>query len=277
MERNALQVPVDGATIFCSVRGAGPVVLFPSLVGTAPQEHITEALCRTFTVVVIDVRGSGRSPGVAADLTFDVLAADIAAVQTAVGAPRAIVLGYSIGGVLAIEYARRRPAGVSFAVAVGTPPRGDMAAMAAAGTAFFEADASDERKAILRTNLAALPPDTPPTRAVLAQAPMRFYDARTDMAPLFVGAEVKAELLAHVLGPLTAAWDVIEDAASLRVPLLVAHGRHDYVVPHTVWSEVLPSLPTARFRLFERSGHQPFYEEPDAFIAVLSANLRSAP
>ena len=34
MERTALQVPVDGATMFCSVRGAGPVILFPSLVGT---------------------------------------------------------------------------------------------------------------------------------------------------------------------------------------------------------------------------------------------------
>jgi CheY-like chemotaxis protein len=71
---------------------------------------------------------------------------------------RVAVLGHSILGMLAIEYGRRRPASVSHVIAVGTPPRGDMVRLVAEGRAFFEANASEERKRLLRENLAALPP-----------------------------------------------------------------------------------------------------------------------
>jgi pimeloyl-ACP methyl ester carboxylesterase len=37
---------------------------------------------------------------------------------------------------------------------------------------------------------------------------------------------------------------------------------------------VLPSLPTATPAIFERSGHQPFYEEPERFAAVVSDWMR---
>ncbi|HEY8207896.1 MAG TPA: alpha/beta hydrolase [Myxococcaceae bacterium] len=63
-------------------------------------------------------------------------------------------------------------------------------------------------------------------------------------------------------------WEVTSGAA-LRVPLLLTHGRSDYIVPHTLWADVLPKLPTATFRLFERSGHQPFLEEPEAFTRAV--------
>ena len=92
-------------------------------------------------------------------------------------------------------------------------------------------DGSEERKTILKENYAKLPPGTPPTQAVFAQTPLRFFDPRFDAMPLFAEADFKPQLFQHVLGPLTANWDVTTDMASLRVPILVAHGRYDYVVP----------------------------------------------
>jgi len=59
------------------------------------------------------------------------------------------------------------------------------------------------------------------------------------------------------------------------VPLLVAHGRHDYTVPHVLWNGVVEALPDATLRLFERSGHQPFFEEPEAFAAAVADWMRA--
>jgi pimeloyl-ACP methyl ester carboxylesterase len=71
-------------------------------------------------------------------------------------------------------------------------------------------------------------------------------------------------------------WDVAAIADSLTVPILLAHGRHDYVVPYRLWADIVPKLPAATFHLFESSGHQPFVEEPDHFTTVVADWLRVA-
>ncbi len=127
---------------------------------------------------------------------------------------------------------------------------------------------------ILRDNLAQLPPGASPGQAMFAQTPMRFFDPRCDAAPLFEGAEPKPALLQHLLGPLTAGWDVTIGAGSLGVPILLTHGRYDYVVPHGLWDGIAETLPNATFELFERSGHQPFVEEPDRFADAVTEWMR---
>jgi proline iminopeptidase len=222
-----------------------------------------------FQFIYVDLRGGGKSTGEPGDLTFDVLASDFEAVRKHAGAERVVVLGYSISGVLALEYGRRCADSVSHVITAGTPPSGDVPKLVQAGAAFFEADASEERKALLRENYAKLPPGTPPTQAVFAQSPMRFFDPRFDAMPLFTDAEFKPKLFEHVLGPLTANWDVTTDTASLRVPILVAHGRYDYVSPYTMWNGIIDALPDATQHVFDRSGHQTFFEEPERFVEVV--------
>ena len=260
-------VTVDGVELHYTVRGRGPWCLVPCVVGVAHYELLTAGLTDRFTIVCVDMRASGRSGGQASELTFDLLAADFEAVRRHVGAERWAVLGYSIAGAVAIEYGRRCPETVSHVVAAGTPPNGDMAGMVKAGMAYVEREASDERKRIFAENMARLPVGTDPRQAVPAQTPLRFYDARFDVTPLYAVAEVKPLFFAQLMGPLTASWDVT--AGEPPVPLLVAHGKHDYVVPHTMWADVLPRLPSASFVLFERSGHQPFFEESRRFGQVM--------
>jgi proline iminopeptidase len=105
---------------------------------------------------------------------------------------------------------------------------------------------------------------------MLAHAPMRFFDARFDAVPLFAEADRRPGLLMHILGTLAPAWDVTAEAGSLRVPILVAHGRYDYTVPHVLWRGVVERLPTATLEIFDRSGHQPFFEEPERFATLLA-------
>jgi proline iminopeptidase len=265
-----MRVLVDGAEIFYAARGSGAPCLMPSLIGTVPMERLTPPpLTDGFRLVYVDLRGGGRSTGDPSDLTFDVLASDLDAVRADLGVEKVAVLGYSIGGALAVEYARRRPSTVSHVILAGTPPTGDMGRLAAASTRFFDEDASDERKAILRENLAALPSGTSPAQAVLAQTPMRFFDPRADAGALYAGSDLNPRLIEHVLGTLTPQWDISVDVDSLRAPVFIAHGRYDYVVPHLMWGGVVETLPDARLEIFEKSGHQPFFEEPERFARAV--------
>ena len=72
------------------------------------------------------------------------------------------------------------------------------------------------------------------------------------------------------MGTLTLGWSVSDGSSSLRVPIFVAHGRYDYTVPYVLWDGVAKALPNATLQIFDQSGHQPFFEEPDRLAEALS-------
>jgi proline iminopeptidase len=259
-------VSVDGADLYYSTRGKGPACLILSTIGTKPYEYqMPISLCDHLSLAFVALRGSGESTGEFSEITFDVLAGDLEAIRHHMGVDRVSVLGHSILGVLAIEYGRRCPEEVSHVITVGTPPKADMSWLASESKAYFEKHASEERKQTLSENMAKLSSDTAPSQAILAQTPMRFFDVRFDAKPTLANAIVKPQIFPHLLGPLTEDWDVTVDSDSLRSPIFIAQGLHDYIVPHVLWDGIAQSLPTATLRVFERSGHQPFFEEPDYF------------
>ena len=127
-----MMVSVDDAQLFFTTRGRGPTCLVLCSLGTRIYERqLPAALDDHLTLVFVDLRGSGRSTGDPAALTFDRLATDLETVRSALGVERVMVLGHSILGMLAFEYARRRPTSVSRVVTIGTPPSGDMHALIA--------------------------------------------------------------------------------------------------------------------------------------------------
>jgi proline iminopeptidase len=240
-------VIVDGAELFYETRGTGFPCIVPSILGTTVFERLLPPpLTDVFTFVCVDLRGGGRSTGDPAALTFDVLASDLDAVRKDLGVSRVAVLGYSIMGVVALEYGRRSPETVSHAIMAGTPPTADLQELMQASTTFFDVDGSPERKAIFNENMARLPAGTPPTRAVLAQTPMRFFDPRADATDLFSEVQFNARLFEHVVGPLTAQWSILSGVESLRVPILLAHGRYDYAVLDTRGPVSSTGCPTRR-------------------------------
>jgi len=263
-------VPVKGAELYYSTRGSGPTCLVLSAIGSEPYKRLTTHLTKHLRLVYIDLRGGGRSTGNPTDLTFEVLAEDLEAIRCELGVDQVAILGHSILGVLAMEYGRRRPGSVSHVILVGTPPSGDMASLAAQSSAFFQEHASENRKQRLNHNMANLPEGASMGATMHAQTPMRFYDARFDAAPLFAEAVVKPELLGHIMGTLTPSWTIGSISSSLHVPIFIAQGRHDYTVPYVMWDGIADTLPNAVLRIFEKSGHQPFFEEPVLFADALS-------
>ncbi|HEV7670822.1 MAG TPA: alpha/beta hydrolase [Thermoanaerobaculia bacterium] len=265
-----MKVAVEGAELHYTLRGEGLPCLVLCGFGTGPTERMMpKATSNRLRLVFVDLRASGLSTGEAADLTFDRLAEDLEAVRKDLGVERVAVLGPSILGVLAIEYGRRRPESVSHVIAVGTPPNGDMPALGARAAAFFEQDATDERKRLWEENRARLTPGVPFLEVLLAQTPQRFFDPRFDPAPLYAEAIWKPDLIRHVLGTLTPSWDITVGATELTVPTYLALGRYDYVVPFGMWDGIAEKIPNLTVGLFERSGHQAFFEEPERFAEAV--------
>jgi pimeloyl-ACP methyl ester carboxylesterase len=113
----------EGANIFVRSGGAGPVVVL--LHGYAETSDswapLAAALAKSYTVVVPDLRGIGRSSRPAGGYDKKTQAADIRAVVTTLGYDRTSVVSHDIGIMVAYAYAARYPDKVERLVVMDAP------------------------------------------------------------------------------------------------------------------------------------------------------------
>src|SRR5262245_11687727 len=100
---------LGGATLRYDRAGAGPTVLLIHgwLGNRSFWERQVAALRDRFTVVTVDLRGHGESSPPRAGYTVAGMAADMEQLVRAIGAQRVAVVGWSMGGMIAQELARR--------------------------------------------------------------------------------------------------------------------------------------------------------------------------
>ena len=67
---------------------------------------------------------------------------------------------------------------------------------------------------------------------------------------------------------LLAAVDLREQIPNLQIETQIVAGRHDRVIPHSASQWLADNLPRAEITLLE-SGHLPFIDAPDSFLASL--------
>jgi pimeloyl-ACP methyl ester carboxylesterase len=67
--------------------------------------------------------------------------------------------------------------------------------------------------------------------------------------------------------------DYTSRLGELDAPVLVLCGRHDPQYPPACSAQLAAGIRGARLRYFERCGHYPFIEEPQAFWAGVDAFL----
>lgn len=269
-------VSVGGANLRYIVEGNG----IPSLVIGSSVYYprtFSQKLREAFRLAFIDVRHFAEVDASCSlhNITLGTYLDDIEEARNKAGFERAVVIGHSHHGNLALEYAKRYPAKVSHVVLIGSPPC-DVKKTIDVGKEYWDEHASDARKEALRENWTALKPDVlkgmSPKDAFIAtyvaDGPKCWYDSAYDASPLWQGMPINMDII-KVFRDFFADYELSWDPTQLTAPVLVVMGRYDYVVPHILWSEVLPKLRNVEFRLFERSGHSPQMEEPKLFDRVL--------
>ena len=64
-------------------------------------------------------------------------------------------------------------------------------------------------------------------------------------------------------------FDLNPEVKKFQQPTLVITGRYDINASPSISYKIYKSIPNSRFEVFEKSGHLPFFEEPDKFLQVV--------
>jgi pimeloyl-ACP methyl ester carboxylesterase len=225
----------------------------------ARQVHV---LRDRFTVVTVDLRGHGESSRPRTGYTPAQLAADLEHLVRTLGTAKIAVVGWSLGGVVAMELARRLGERASALGLVGTTPGAltdpkNPLAKPETAAAVLEAIDADFRGYV---------------RAFAARC---FKDGAASLHATWAATEMQKTppAVARAAAEGLFAADLRPHLKALRVPAAVLHGRHDDLLPFAGGVYLATHIPGAKLVAFEGSGHTPHLEEPDAFNAALAELL----
>ncbi|RMI01029.1 MAG: alpha/beta fold hydrolase, partial [Calditrichaeota bacterium] len=113
---------VNGLRLYYEIHGEGPWLVLIEGLGVATwlwEKQIPE-FSRHFRVLAYDNRGTGKSDKPPGPYTVGEMAEDLAGLMEVLQIPRAHVLGISLGGYIAQEFALRYPERVDRLVLVAT-------------------------------------------------------------------------------------------------------------------------------------------------------------
>ncbi|MGW9194716.1 alpha/beta fold hydrolase [Micromonospora chersina] len=116
---------VNGVRLWYEVHGTGrPLVLLHGGYGSTEMfAPVLPSLVTRRQVVAVDLQGHGRTADVDRPLRYESMAEDVAALLRHLDLPAADLLGYSLGGGVALRAAVQHPALVRRLVLVSTPCR----------------------------------------------------------------------------------------------------------------------------------------------------------
>jgi pimeloyl-ACP methyl ester carboxylesterase len=120
--------PVNGLKMYYEVHGTGePVVLLHGAFMTITNNWTgwIGELSKTRKVIAVELQGHGRTADIDRDISSANLADDVAALLDHLEIPRADVIGYSMGGGVALQCAIRHPEKVRKVVSISSVFRHD--------------------------------------------------------------------------------------------------------------------------------------------------------
>ncbi|MDE3087556.1 MAG: alpha/beta fold hydrolase [Acidobacteriota bacterium] len=199
---------VNGIDLYYEVHGEGtPLLLVPGLGADVRLfAGVVGELRRRYRVVAFDPRGSGRSEKPDGPYSIETMADDAAALLAELGVTKAAVVGYSMGGRVALALALRHPEAVD--------------------------------RLVLAATSARTPARSSPWRWFVVEVVGRF--------PLFRAIDGQPRAAFEHQRQASRRFDCADRLGSLSVPALVLHGTRDRIVPVALARELEAGIPGAR-------------------------------
>ncbi|WP_330468795.1 alpha/beta hydrolase [Streptomyces longwoodensis] len=202
-------------------------------------------------VVRLDLRGHGDSGG-AGVRTIGELARDVVALLDHLGIERCVLVGHSMGGMIAQTVALEHPGRVERMVLVNSIGR--MAYNRARGL-LMAVSTLVPFKLFVATNIRrAFAPGYP-------REEVRRY--------IRDSADTPREVVMTLYGAMRG-FDVLDRAGGIRTPTLMVHGYHDVQLPVGQMLRLAAAYPDATVRVLD-AGHELPVEKPAELTAVLDA------
>lgn len=257
---NVVQAGASSGTPIVFVHGVGQSHL-------AFESQLRGALATRHPLVAYDLRGHGNSDKPLAREAYadrQAWADDLQAVLAATTSAPPLLVGWSYGTVVILDYVRAhgtKPlAGIVLVSSDGglSPPRPPMQGPI---VGMLEAMHRRQEGPDLEGNVAAA---RELARLLTAKPMPEAWVERAALVSMRVPAPVWGLLRTH---PLTN-QDLVE---RLDLPVMLAIGRHDGGSPEAATRAIAKAMPDASVSVFEQSGHSPFVEETARFDAMLEA------
>jgi proline iminopeptidase len=213
-------------------------------------------------------------------VTLDTLVEDIEELRKHLGLNKIAVLGHSMMGLFALEYAKMYPENVTHIIMLNTPPQLEYWASIKdywkANAPKERWNAYNERKTYLEKNKDKLSPEKLSLLSMTMDEPLRWYDSSFDSSFLHEGYRMNREGYHHISNQLITSFD-IRDKTPVNIPVFMSQSIHDFIVPISLWDDYDFSSLFTDFTLhiFEKSCHTPQLEEQELFDKLLIEWLRT--
>ena len=248
------KINVNGIQLAYERRGQGtPLVLLHGY----PLDHhlwdeVLPLLEGKFDIIAPDLRGFGESTTVDSPYTMDDYASDIAGLLDQLGIQKAAIAGHSMGGYVALAFARLFPERVSGLGLVSSQ---------------VLADAIDRKEG--RYKSAAEVAENGIGSVVATMTPK--FTADEDLQVLARTSMERQQPAAYIgaLKAMAERKDSTPLLSSLKVPVVIIHGDSDALIPVDRAREVKAALPQAHLVEISGAGHMPMIEAKEKTAEAL--------
>jgi pimeloyl-ACP methyl ester carboxylesterase len=263
------KVKVNNLNMYYEIHGKGfPLIMIMGLSANVYwwDPPFLEELARHFQILIFDNRGVGRSDDPQVDFSIKTMAEDLAALMDAVDIRRAHVLGISMGGMIAQEFALNWPERVEKLVLCATNCGGAeqiLASNEVLQTLMSFAQREHDQELVKETLPLLLSED------FIAENP-QWIEERTaailkiPTTPSSYGRQLGAIMNFHTF----------ERLGSITAPVLVLHGKKDILIPPENAKILAEKIPGAELALFENSAHLVFSQETQIVTNAIVEFLR---
>lgn len=228
--------------------------------------RIVDGLATRHHVITVDYRGIGGSGGLA-PLTIDEMARDVIALIRALGHPTVDLMGFSLGGMVAQDVVLKAPDLVRKLMLTGTGPAGGKGISKVGAVSwplilkglftfrdpktclFFTATANGRSAA----------------KAFIARTKERKVDRDKGPTPRAFLRQLKA---IHAWGR-----QLPQDLSRIRIPVLVANGDNDIMVPTPNSHDLVRRIPGAELVIYPDAGHGGIFQYHTQFVPTALAFL----
>jgi pimeloyl-ACP methyl ester carboxylesterase len=273
------RISIHGHELAYRREGTGPAMLLVhGMAGSASTwRHVMPALARDATVIAADLPGHGRSEKARADYSLGGFASTLRDLLDALGHERVTIVGQSLGGGIAMQFAYQYPERCERIVLVSSGGLGNEVHLLLRALSFPGSEY------VLALGCAAPVRDLGAkvvggmARVGLRLAPavdemLRAYGSLAD-GPTRQAFVSTLRSVVDVAGQRVSARDRLYLAAAM--PTLIVWGDDDRIIPVAHAFAAHDAMPGSRLEIFEGVGHFPHCERPDRFASVLADFVRS--
>ena len=257
------------------IAGSGPAILLIHGIGdnSTTWSSVQSTLAQRFTVIAPDLLGHGKSDKPRADYSVAAYANGMRDLLSVLDIERVTVVGHSLGGGVAMQFAYQFPhlvdrliligAGgvtkdVNFALRIASLPLGSEALALLRLPLVLPALQAAGRVAGLAIGSTGLGRDLPEMLRILEDLPEPTASsafARTLRAVVDWRGQVVTMLDRCYL--------------TESVPVQLIWGSRDSVIPVSHARLAHAAMPGSQLEIFEGSGHFPFHDDPDRFVEIV--------